>query len=437
MRNLKDRLSILVALVATSCAPAGPSADRPGGPAGAGAGVASLDALAPTYLELVHGAWSADPLPAEIYGPFGRVPPAIAAAAGDLPPDSVRAQIDGLRRSLGASGGAADRRRWLDRHLVAMDARLGLLAGEHMSLERQMEHLFDLEVAPVPVEHLATARGALERLLPGQGGVAERFLYWNRRVTLRPAQIERAAPLILAETRRRTRAALELPAGESVELVLEDEAPYGGWAEYRGQGRTILHINTSRRLQPDWLVHLIAHEGYPGHHVQLTLLDRAARDYPELAALPPLSPTLALIEGGADAAARAIWPEAELQDWVVDELFPELGIEVDVPLWRRVRPHIETVLAARLNVPFMLARGIPPDSVARFLEHYGLMPSSTAQMLVEGHDGPPFLTAFDLINAKHSPAANLVFDHMMAGGAPLERYARLYMRPTLPSSLER
>lgn len=364
-----------------------------------------------------------------MYGAFGSTPPGLDP---DVQTDGLLERIAAFRDSVESSGHPDAE--WLDAHLRAMDARLRSFEGEPLHPEQEMRLLFDLELPTLSTSAFAAARDSLDRLLPGEGSVQQRFEAWTRRMALSPEQVRAATPLILAETRRRTLEHVELPAVEEVQVVMEEEAPYGAWAEYRGAGTTLLHVNTGRGLHPDWLVHILAHEGYPGHHVQLTLLEQAATAHPALAFLPPMSPTLALLEGGADAASQALWTEDAMEDWILEVLLPALEIDVDAALWRGVRRHVETVLMFRQQTTMLSARGMATDSVATLLQHYGLTSAATARALTD--EAPsPFPRAFELINSKHSPAAEHIHRFISAAPDPLRRYAALYREPTLPSQL--
>lgn len=401
----------------------------------------SLDRIASWYVRVALKAWKLDPLPHEMYGIYSRAPKKLEAAMRDVPPPtivSLRAEIAGLQRSLAVMRGSSARREWLSLHLIAIDTRLRMLAGERFSVREEARLLFDLEVAPIPIERLKESRDQLDRLLPGQGSTHERLGAWLNSVRIPPEKIELAVRLALDESRRRSMRALKLTRGERVTVKFERGAPYGGWAEPRGDSHTILHINVGRPITLGWLTHLISHEGYPGHHVALTLLERTAKRFPEMRMLPPLSPSNTLLEGSADAIVDAIWPEAELLAWMRNELLPAIEMtHIDLALWRQLQPHIETVYSAILNVPFLLEEGSSGEEAVRFLEHYGLAERELANALVADTLDSPFPRSFTLINSKHSSAASALRSYLGDGDRALRRYADLWTTPRTPSSLVR
>jgi hypothetical protein len=401
----------------------------------------SLESIVSRYTLVVLQAWKLDPLPREIYGIYSRAPEKLEAAAMSMPPPTIaglRAEIRDLQRSLAVAPGSRTRRSWLLSHLKAIDTRLRLLAGEHLPLREEARLLFDLKVTPIPMERLRVARAELERLLPGRGSLNERLRAWIDSSRVPADKIELAVRLALEESRRRTLLTLTLPPGEHVTLKFEHGVPYGGWAEARGSGYTVLHINLDRPITLGWIMHFIAHEGYPGHHVALTLLEQTAKRFPEMQVLPPLSPSNTLLEGGADAIAAAMWSDDEMITWMSRGLLPAIGMtHIDLALWRRLQPHVETVYSAVLNVPFLLDRGTTAEATVRFLEHDGLTDRAEAEALVADVRDSSFPPSFALIDAKHSPAAKALRAYLGSGKVALRRYAALWSAPRTPSAVMR
>jgi hypothetical protein len=128
-----------------------------------------------------------------MYGTFGSTPPGVAA---DVQTDGLLERIATFRDSLESSGHTDAE--WLDAHLRAMDARLRSLEGEPLDPEQEMRLLFDLELPTLSTSAFAAARDSLDRLLPGEGSVQQRFEAWTRRMALSPEQVRAATPLILA-----------------------------------------------------------------------------------------------------------------------------------------------------------------------------------------------------------------------------------------------
>src|SRR5206468_2026015 len=83
-----------------------------------------------------------------------------------------------------------------------------------------------------PAETLAAAHAELGRLLPGSGSLAARWAAWRKSFQAPPERVMPLLDRIAAEARRRTAAHLPLPEGESIELALVRDQPWGAYNWY-------------------------------------------------------------------------------------------------------------------------------------------------------------------------------------------------------------
>ena len=73
---------------------------------------------------------------------------------------------------------------------------------------------------------------------------------------------------ILALLRERTQALVPLPADEEFALELVAGEPWAAFNYYLGRHRSRIVVNTDLPFSGAEIVHLAAHEGYPGHHTE-------------------------------------------------------------------------------------------------------------------------------------------------------------------------
>src|SRR5947209_7075560 len=76
------------------------------------------------------------------------------------------------------------------------------------------------------------------------------------------------------EAHRRTQAFVELARGEEVELALVTDKVYGGDNWYLGNFRSHVDVNTDLPTNMGWLMGLICHECYAGHHTEFVLKEQ-------------------------------------------------------------------------------------------------------------------------------------------------------------------
>jgi hypothetical protein len=121
-----------------------------------------------------------------------------------------------------------------------------------------------------------------------------------------------------------------IPDDEDLVVRLVTDQPWGGYNWYDGGRRSRVDINTDLPVRAPGLVHLIAHETYPGHHLEhawkeAELVDRLGRL--EASVLLINTPESLVSEGLADAGRRFVAPDAEMVDLLV-ELFSVAGLAV-------------------------------------------------------------------------------------------------------------
>ena len=109
-----------------------------------------------------------------------------------------------------------------------------------------------------------------QELLPPGENLPERMVAYKKAAEV---SLEAALPL-LEEIRQRlrilTRQRFSLPAQEDFELVMVKDKPWGAYNWYQGKGHSRIEINTDLPLRVTNFLGLISHEGYPGHHAELT-----------------------------------------------------------------------------------------------------------------------------------------------------------------------
>ena len=153
------------------------------------------------------------------------------------------------------------------------------------------------------------------------------------------AQAQPVMQLILDEARRRTLRLIDLPEGESLDLQVVEDKPYGAANWYLGNYRSRLELNISRPMNLFGLVYQMAHEGYPGHHAEFSIKEsgiyRATGCVEQSLSL--IGPQLVISEGLALLASEIIFSAQELADWAAEHLLPLVELDpTEVDLLRLI-----------------------------------------------------------------------------------------------------
>ena len=304
--------------------------------------------------------------------------------AGGALLEATRAAEDTLTRQ----GFEAHRTRYLGKHLRALEMVARRLAGECPSLREQAAGCFDLDVGWVPEERFEEAKALYDEALPGRGDVRERLHVWRARhelprgkARLLPSLVERA----VLEARRRTDALVALPEGEEVSFGALTGQPFLALAEYRGDLRSRVLVNTDRPFNLAELLYVACHEGYPGHLAEIVLKERHLADAKgyaeELVSFLP-TPRFVVSEGLALWAREVAFPGGEEQSWLEEHAYREVGIEPNGGDIGKIHAAKDLLRGAQCNAVFMLDEGRSEEEVARYLVRWALLDEGRARRTI-------------------------------------------------------
>lgn len=310
-------------------------------------------------------------------------------------PDALSARVDGEERAdprdqateaatlLDELDGAIDgeqRRRWLRAQLAGLETVAQRLAGQEIPYLDEVERCYGVRPELVPEEEFARAHEALDAVLPGRGSVKKRFQAWERAQTVERDALLRVFEALTEETRARTRGLVELPAGESVALELVDNEPWLAFNYYLGGLQSRVVFNTDLPWRSNDLLHVVAHELYPGHHTEHAVKEEVlvrGRGQLEETALMVGTPAATVNEGIAEMAPRMI--ARDVDELAADVLRP-LGVAYDAEVARAVRIQGETLRYVGDNAAILLhEQGLPLEEVREYWRRWTLRPDERVE----------------------------------------------------------
>jgi hypothetical protein len=314
------RLLLPLALVA--CRPT-PAADP-----------SALDAVARRYVVLGLGLGRHDANYVDAY--YGPDSLRALAEAESLSVPQVRASAESLITVLGDGVPAyrdstvAMRHRYLRVQLGSMVARARMLGGERLSFDEEALALYDARPSHLGPAHFDSLLARLDSLLPGRGGLADRYQRFHERLTIPAALVDTVFKTAIAACRARTQAHLRLPAGERFDLEYVKGTPWNAYNWYQGNYRSLIQVNLDFPIPLDRAVDLACHEGYPGHHGYNALLEQALmrrRGWVEISMYPLFSPQSFIAEGSANFGIDMAFPAEARVAFERDSLFPLAGLD--------------------------------------------------------------------------------------------------------------
>lgn len=306
------------------------------------------------------------------------------ASAADL----VRAAM-ALADALAAQGFEAHRLKYLQKQVRALETVCRKLNGETFALQDEVERCFDIHPTWIAETNFEQAQALYDEVLPGNGSLFERLQAFRTRHELpaeKSGQLTGLMREAMSEARRRTRTLFDLPQDEEVELRLVSNQVFGGENWYLGNYRSRVEMNTDFPANMRYLLNLVCHEGYPGHHTEFVLKERSlyrGRGYMEEAISPIICPQSVISEGIATSAFDMIFTSEEAEQWAVENLYPAAGIEpIPVDIGKLARAQ-ELMAGIQGNARFMLSDGYSDEEVSQYLVKYGIMPEKRARKALE------------------------------------------------------
>jgi hypothetical protein len=320
-------------------------------------------------------------------------------AKGLRPADELAREASNLAAALADDTQMHSQRHdFLTRQVRAMQTSLRILQGEQLTLAEEVKALYDITPEWVDEAIFQEAHRTLDELLPAGDSLIERMAIREKATEV---PFERVAPLlheIIAELRRRAQARFPLPSDESFELQLVTDQPWTAYNWYLGHFRSRIDINTDLPLHITDLTNLIAHEGYPGHHTELSIKElQLVCEQGRIEHCVALinSPSCVVSEGIATRALSILMTDEEQITWHAEELFPRAGFShLDAR-----REHTITANAAQFgklagvggNAAFLLHdQGASEDKVVAYLQQYGLLSVKEARKWVDFLGNPLF-----------------------------------------------
>ena len=211
----------------------------------------------------------------------------------------------------------AQRARWLDRQMVAMETLARQLDGEQIPYRELVELCFDASPTATPPEVYSAVRKELERLLPGNGPLRDRLEAHDVALTVPVDKLSGVVEWLINELRSAAREAFFVPSRESLTISLVKNEPWGAYNWYDGNLHSRIEVNTDLPVRAMGLIGLFAHEGFPGHHLEHSTKEAVlVRDQGRLESSVQLinTPEAFISEGLADTGVRFVAPEKRWQE---------------------------------------------------------------------------------------------------------------------------
>ena len=357
----------------------------------------------------------------------------------------LREDAAALTARIGTEVAEPERRDWLIAQVRALAAHAQALDGEPLPYTEHVALCLGFEPPRHDDGGLRGALGAVDALLPGEGSRHERLDAWDRRLEIPVDRLPDVIDWLVGRFRDRARRDFGLPDGEDLRVSIVTGQPWSGYNWYDGGRRSRVDVNTDLPVRAPDFITMIAHETYPGHHLEhawkeADVVDRQGRL--ESSMLLINTPECPISEGLADLGPSFAAPLDERAGLLL-ELFDRAGLAVAAdPAEARETAERAVALeaprhrlaASRGNAALMRhADGASQDEVLAFLQDAGGYAPKVAAKLLEFIEHPLWRTYVFVYNEGEA----LVRRWVEAAPAPerVARFGRLLHEQVTPGRL--
>ena len=340
-----------------------------------------------------------------------------------------------LLAELPSSGLDVGRIAFLAGQLTALEVGARVLDGQPIGFVDQVEAFFQVRPELGDEQVYADTHAELDELLPGRGGLLERFTAYRDATCIPADLLEVAVREVSQLLRDRARRAFPLPAHEQVDYELATGRPWAGFNYYRGDARSTVAINADLPVGLGALPALVAHESYPGHHTERCRKQASLGGLPERALWLVNTPENLIAEGLADLGLAGL----DLLDWggVASDLYADLGIAFDGEHGQRITRATAPLTRVRQDAALLLHdRGTDLDSVVGYLSRWGLQPPDRAAKTLTFLTDPLW-RAYICTYVEGEALLSAWLDARPAAQPVTGRYVRLLDEPLTPQQLRR
>jgi ElaB/YqjD/DUF883 family membrane-anchored ribosome-binding protein len=298
-----------------------------------------MNRIAESYVKLVLKVGQRDPDFIDAYfGPEEWKPQNVTSAENDSAAvqylyDETGKLLDSLENlsSEKASDIQVLRYKYLYKQLLAVKAKLFMIAGGKLTFDEETKALYDGRAPHFSDEHFQEILDQLDKILPGKGSnIEKRLEKFKKQFIIPKEKLSTVFNAAIKEARRRTLQHIKLPKNESFKVEYVTDKPWGGYNWYRGNSFSVIQINTDLPIYIDRAIDLACHEGYPGHHVYNTLVENhlyKELGWMEFSVYVLFSPQSLIAEGSANYGIDVAFPGRARMKFEREVLFPLAGLE--------------------------------------------------------------------------------------------------------------
>lgn len=266
---------------------------------------------------------------------------------------------------------------WLRDQVSSCEAAARVFSGAGLSYSDEVEACYGVRPERTPESVYEQVHTELDELLPGDGSLFERRQEWKQRHLCPGDKAVEACRDLLPVLRARTATVVDLPEGEGLVIEPVTGEPWWAFNYYQGDLQSRVVINTDVPTSGVDLIHLVAHEVYPGHHTEHAVKERLLGLEERIQLV--CTPQAVLSEGIATMGEGLILDDASREEAYA--IVRRHGVELPDPeLAQAIEKALEPLRSVSVNAALQIHEdGVPVDEVKRYVERWNLVTPKEAQ----------------------------------------------------------
>jgi hypothetical protein len=370
---------------------------------------------------------------------YGPADLAEVARAQQATPVELTARVAALRARLDEVTDA-QRARWLDRQLLAMETLARQHNGDEIAYRELVERCFDAVPEPTAPEVYRSVRAELEDLLPGSGDLRDRLDVRDNELTVPADRLERILEWLTNELRADAEKQFNVPVGDDFTIQLVTNEPWAAYNWYDGNLKSRIEVNTDLPVRATGLIGLLAHEAFPGHHLEHASKEQhLVREQGRFEASVQLinTPEAYISEGLAEVGVRFVAPQERWKE-LTKSVCEQAGIAMtdeDVERQWRIGRALHRLRGSGGDAALQLhADGRSREQVIAFLEQDALSTRDRAEKSLE-FITHPLWRAYVFCYAGGEKLLTQWIEQSGSKDGERERFSRLLSEQLTPSGI--
>lgn len=220
----------------------------------------------------------------------------------------------------------------LKKQLIAVRTKVEMIGGKTYTFDEEAKLLYDAEPPHFSASYFDSLLEDLDSLLAGEGNLQSRYTNYMATFIIPKDKLDTVFRVAIDEARKITKNHFDLPENENFILEYVTDKVWSGYNYYQGNNQSLIQINTDFPIYISRAIDLASHEGYPGHHIYMMLIEQNLvneKGWMEFSVYPLFSPLSLIAEGSANYGIDMVFPNDNLIEFEKEYLFSIAGIDVN------------------------------------------------------------------------------------------------------------